>query len=1081
VPALLLAAAGLSATGNRPAPEGAPSHLTVNGIEQVFDLDVTPRFGWHVQAAEQTAFEIRVASTRAKAAAADADVWTSGKIASPDQSGISYAGPALAPAERYFWTVRTWGASGASPWSAVAAFGTGPGASWSGSTPIWAVPASQDWGDYTLTARLTINEAALGIRFRSPDADNGYMWQFRGVDNRLVPHRQVNGAFSVLESLALPTATLALGREVEVRIQAAGATIQTFIDGVLVHSRDDATFPRGGVGVRTGNSESGALDAVTLVDAGGATLIETAFDAGDRSFGCGNVQNGALVVPRASNCLNSGARVDWAFLRKEFELDDKPIAWATLYATATSPLPAKQFVYDLALNGEHVGLGPTQSLAGETRYDGFDVTDRLVPGGSNALGVLAYTTSGRTFRSELVVRYADGSSARVGSDGSWRALSGDLAFPAAGSIGTSYYAAPKENLDARHFPYGFDAPGFDDGAWQNAGEKAAAGPLAAAPLAKVERRLEPPLSIVEKGPGHHFIDFGRTWVGGVKYDVANGTAGARVDVRFGEVLRPEAEAGPDAVRFQLETGNTYQDLYTLRDGAQTFATWGMRVFRYVEILGAPEPITPDNLAASALIYRFDAGAASFAASDPALEDVWQLSKNTIEAANVNFYTDSWTRERTNYEADAYLQLLSSLYLMDDLSLGRYSTSYFNGRRTWPTEWPLYVILAAHDLWRQTGDAEALRESYPSLKAKLPEAWFEAATQLIRKDTGSNGCDSVTDCDIVDWPQNQRDGFVFRPYNTVVNALAYRAYRDMAAIAGELGEAADADAFSARADALRAAINARLYDSLSGRYDDGMDGSGALTAHYSLHASAFALAFGVPEASEAPRVADAVAARGMACSVYGAAFLTSGLFRAGRADAALGLLTSSSTASWLNMIRLGAGATAEAWDPSLKENLTYSHPWAASPAFVVPAGLFGIEPIEAGYARFAVRPEPATLERASVTVPSVRGTIGAAFNHAANGAFRLAVQIPGNTRADVSVPVPQGTSTLYVDRVPHAVTAEAGYATVAAIGAGCHVLSAERDSDAHLDPMLTDVCSSPPVVDPGHAPPGCVGELLRPRD
>lgn len=32
----------------------------------------------------------------------------------------------------------------------------------------------------------------------------------------------------------------------------------------------------------------------------------------------------------------------------------------------------------------------------------------------------------------------------------------------------------------------------------------------------------------------------------------------------------------------------------------------------------------------------------------------------IEALNVNFYTGSWTRERTNYDADAYLQLLSTL-------------------------------------------------------------------------------------------------------------------------------------------------------------------------------------------------------------------------------------------------------------------------------------------------------------------------------------------------------------------------------------------------------------------------------------
>jgi hypothetical protein len=128
---------------------------------------------------------------------------------------------------------------------------------------------------------------------------------------------------------------------------------------------------------------------------------------------------------------------------------------------------------------------------------------------------------------------------------------------------------------------------------------------------------------------------------------------------------------------------------------------------------------------------------------------------------------------------------------------------------------------------------------------------------------------------------------------------------------------------------------------------------------------------------------------------------------------------------------------------MKGNLTFSHPWAASPAFVLPAGLFGVEPIDAGYARFRVKRQPASLAHASIRVPTVRGTIGAAFDHAASGAFQLTVQVPGNTQAELHVPVPEGTSTLYVDRVPHEV----------------------------------GVCSSPPVIAPDRELPGCVLELV----
>jgi hypothetical protein len=1027
------------ASSCRDRDEAAPTHLTVNGIAAPLDLDQAPRFGWHVSSEHQKAYEIRISSTLAKAEALDGDIWSSGKVPSDQQNDIGYAGPDLSPAQRTFWRVRTWTSHHRpSHWSSIASFGTGAGASWSHSTPIWALPEGASWTDYTLTAHLTVNEVALGIRFRSPDGGNGYMWQFRGGDNRLVPHLLQNGKFTALSGVSLPAGALAIGKQVEVRIQAEGSTIQTFIDGVLLHTFQDSTFLHGGVGVRTGNYESGTLADVSVVAADGSTLLSSDFGAGDRSFSCGTVRDGSLLVPKASNCLNSGMAVNWVFLHKDLTLADKPIAWATVYATGTSPVPARQYVYKLYLDGQFVGLGPTRSLASEIRYDGFEATSLLQPGAQHTLGAIAYASSGQAFQAELVVAYTDGTQEVIGTDNTWKGRSGDFVFPAAGSIGTSYYVAPKENFGARYFPFGFDAPGFDASGWQNASEKAPLGTLAAAPMAKVEEQLHAPVAIVEKGPGNYFIDFGRTWVGGIQYRVDSGTAGNVVDVCFGEVT-----SAANTVLYKLATGNTYQDLYALKDGPQTFRTWGMRVFRYVEIVGAPEPITADNLQALALVYPFDGAAATFSASDDNLQRVWQLSKNTIEALNVNFYVDSWTRERADYEADAYLQLLSTLYLTEDLSLGRYSIDYFKSNRTWPTEWPLYVILAVHDAWRHTGETQQLNGAYASLASKLPEAWLESDTHLVRKNSGSNGCNSTTDCDIVDWPQSQRDGYVFQPYNTVVNALSYRAYRDMAEIATALGKSDDAATYSARADALRAAINARLYSAENGRYDDGMDANGNPTGHYSLHANAFALAFGVPEESEVPRVVEYVASRGMVCSVYGAAFLIDGLFQAGNAKAALGLLSSTGISSWMNMIQQGAGATAEAWDVSLKNNLTYSHPWAASPAFLVPSGLFGIRPLDAGYASFTVEPRPGDLDHAAITVPTVRGTIGATFDHTPKGAFRLTVQIPGNTRADVSIPVPDGTTRVYVDGDPHRVEPTNGYACVRGLTAGSKIITAER--------------------------------------
>ncbi|HMA92960.1 MAG TPA: alpha-L-rhamnosidase N-terminal domain-containing protein, partial [Polyangiaceae bacterium] len=565
------------ASGGSSIVVALPSHLSVNGLSAPLDLDVTPRFGWHANTADQFAYEIRVSSTRAKAEALEGDLWTTGKVASRTQNGISYAGSPLALSERYFWRARHWAPDGSvSNWSDVASFGTGPGSSWSSSQPIWALADSSNWTDYTITSHLTVNEIAVGIRFRAPDTNNGYMWQFRGSDNRLVPHRLQNGSFTVIETVTLPSGTLTLGKEALVRIEATGATLRTFVDGVLVHTLVDSMFSSGGVGVRTGSTESGSLADLSVVAANGQSLLQSDFATGDRTFGCGSVSSGAFQVPKGTHCLTRGFSVDWAFLRKEFTLADKPIAWATVYATATSPVPARQYVYKLHLNGKFVGLGPTQSIASEARYDGFDVTSLLQAGGSNALGVLAYTTKGQSFQAELIVEYTDGTRELIGTDKTWKARSGDYVFPPVGSIGTSYFVAPKENVGAKDFPNGFDAPGFDDNAWSNAGEKSALGSLAAAPMAKVKEQLLPPVQIVEKGVGNYFIDFGRTWVGGIQYQIDSATSGSTVEIRFGEVT-----SAANTVRYQLNTGNTYQDIYTLSEGSQVFRTWGMRVFRYV--------------------------------------------------------------------------------------------------------------------------------------------------------------------------------------------------------------------------------------------------------------------------------------------------------------------------------------------------------------------------------------------------------------------------------------------------------------------------------------------------------------------
>jgi alpha-L-rhamnosidase len=1058
LPAIPAAAREPSSTTNvsqqAQAAADAPTGLKVNGLDRPADLEdlASPTFSWQLRSLpQQSAYRVLVSST----AAGTGDVWDSGKVASAQQTDVAYGGPALSGSQRYSWTVQVWdGADEATEWAAPSWFGTSPGATWDDATPIWAPSATAGWTDYTYSAKLTITAVAVGLRFRV-NGTNSYMWQFRGGDNRLVPHKQTNGTYATLGSAVnLPAGTLAVGTQATVSIQVAGSTITTRINGVQVDQRTDASYAGGIVGVRTGNTETGLLDDVSVVSSSGATLLSEDFGAAN-SFACGTVSGGALSVPTASNCGLAGYGNDWAMFRKDVEVADKEIAWATLFATGTEWKASKQYTFKASVDGTFVGLGPTAPVGTETRFDGFDVTSLLTRGTTSTVSIIANSSSANArVLAQLQIQYADGTRDVIGSGADWQALSAGTVYPSPGSYGTSYFAAPRENLDARRFPVGFDKPGFDATGWVAAEERSAIADLQAAPMAKVEQQYRTAAKVTDLADGSQVVDFGRTWMGGIAWDLAAGVAGQQVQVRFGQVLNPDG-----SVKWQTSATSNYLDTPTLRDGAQHLETWGMRTFRYVQVVGSPEPVTTASLKAVALVYPFDEEASAFASSNDNLDQVYALSKNTIEATNLNFYTDSWERERTDYEADAYLQLQSSLYLMDDLSLGRYSMNYFKTNRTWPTEWPAYVVLAVHDAWRQTGSTEQVADYYENLKTKLPSKWLEQSTGLVRKTTGV-GCSSSTDCDIVDWPTSERDGYVFGQYNTVINSITYRTLVDMSEMAAAIGKDDEASSYADQAAALRDAINAKFYNPATGSYDDGANASGVLTGHASVHASAFALAFGVPADDQKTNVASYVKSRGMACSVYCAAFLIKGLYDGGDGQTALDLMTADGTRSWMNMIKVGAGATMEAWDISLKSNVSYSHPWAASPAFNVPSGLFGIQPVTAGYETVAIKPQPGDLQWGTIKTPTVRGSVGAAFAQDASGTTVVA-SVPGNTKSVVGVPTKAtAPTTLYVDGAARTVTPQDGRFDVA-LGAGCHVLAPTADV-ADLA-RLTSVCSVEPTV------------------
>lgn len=720
-------------------------------------------------------------------------------------------------------------------------------------------------------------------------------------------------------------------------------------------------------------AETDTLTASIATDVPAATAgMSQDAEASSCKAGAGVAADAACAEP-----MRCRAR-DWAFLRYAWQLPDREVRWATLHATAASTAPSRQFVYRLWLDGRFVGCGPVFPEGGEARYDGFDVTELLRRGRDHAIGVIAYTTDDRRFAAQLDVGFADGSVRHYGTGPGWRALRRTV-YDDAPSIGTQYFDAPGERVDAGRFPRGFSTATYDDGDWVAPVMRPRfADTVAAASDAMVERDVTP-VSMRITEAGHLVVDFGRTVMGGIRLEV-DADSPVNLTVRYGEELEPDG-----SVRYAMRTGNVYEDRWRFPRGPHALATWGIRVFRYVDII--PDPPCPDIIHALAARpgcvtgvaleqpYATDAGTrTSFASDNATLTRVWRLGRRTIDALNANLYVDSWTRERAPYEADAWIQQRAHLALDDAPAIGRATVDWLTANRTWPIEWPLYTILAVHDSWMHTGSATQAANHYEQLTALLPDRYLDAASGLIVKDPGES---SRTDGDLVDWPQAERDGFVFDRVNTVINALASRAYACMAELADALGRTADARRYAAVAARMREAIHSRLYDAGRGAYRDGLGAGpdGAPIDHCSLHASAFALAFADVPYERIPAVGRYLRSRGMACSVYAAAVYCDGLYAAGLgADANRLIGAERGMRTWAHMLDLGAGATMEAWDPTLKPNTTFSHPWAASPAYLLPAGLLGIRPVEPGWRSFAVIPQPGDVRGAEATVPGRSGCI-----------------------------------------------------------------------------------------------------------
>jgi hypothetical protein len=502
--------------------------------------------------------------------------------------------------------------------------------------------------------------------------------------------------------------------------------------------------------------------------------------------------------------------------------------------------------------------------------------------------------------------------------------------------------------------------------------------------------------------GDYVVDLGGEIVGGIRFTVTLPTA-TEIKVYYGEQLNSNG-----SVKYRMLTGNVYEETWKLVAGENIIETIDMLTYRYVQISGCPVEITPEMVRGLEIRAAFDDDASSFDSDSELLNDIYELSKRTVKMTTQDLYVDSQSRERLAYEGDLVINLLASYAFGDDYSIGRFSAEYLYTHRTWPIEYLLLTAVSAMDDYMATGDAASLEAYYSVLKNRT-------ATSYLNRNVGLLNTDSMSSV-LIDWPKSERDGYdTSVAYNTVLNAVAVLSYEKFAEIAEITGHGKDADEFATLARTVRCAMIERLYDAEVGAFADGLKKDGTLSSHYAQHATAYALACGIyTDQAMADALAATIEGQGeIRMSVYGAFFLLKGLYDTGNGNVANKLLldddTSKGAHTWAYMLyRMNATLTTESWNSTVKSNMTLSHPWGAAPAYAIMSGIFGIRPTTAGYSTFDVRFQTEGIGRASLTVPTIKGSITASFLEG-DDAYTASVTVPANTQATVYLPAAEGAA------------------------------------------------------------------------
>jgi len=496
------------------------------------------------------------------------------------------------------------------------------------------------------------------------------------------------------------------------------------------------------------------------------------------------------------------------------------------------------------------------------------------------------------------------------------------------------------------------------------------------------------------------FDFGQELVGFTEFEI-DAPEGAILDFHCFEAIN-------DGV-IQDTYGNRSSFRYVARNGLQHFVADWRRGFRYtaMTVRNLSAPLKIRYLRTLMSTYpAMERG--SFQCSDERLNRIWKVGRHTLLCCMEDTFTDCPTYEQTFWVGDARNEalvchaafgewpLVARCVRLVPQSLFRSKLPESQVPSGWQnilTAWSLLWIQMAHEYWWHSGDTATLEAVYPGIAQTLRACQELSANKW--------GLFSFRAWNMFDWAETDDN----RDLVTHNNLFLVEALNRASDMAKALHKDADINEWQSFRQRLVNNINQYLWSEELSGYIDSIHNDGVSSKSVSQQTNTLALLYQVAPPERASRIATYTTSPPKGMIQFGSPFamfyLLEELAKEGRYDVILDVTRDR----WGFMLDAG---TTTFWEtfPGWEEGIptrSHCHAWSAAPTYFLSHFQLGVAPLEPGFAKVLISPQPVDLSWAKGRVPTPHGEIEVNWQKSDSG-FKLQLSLPQGVTGHVELPV-----------------------------------------------------------------------------